>query len=165
MIISKIVSPVGARVYVDSELVAENVSFSGPSIAFAEAEVQAMGTVSLPIYALPEAMEASVTFAGLDSNVIRALSGKEVEVRWASQQVNPDGTQQTVGTKVFFSGVVKSLPQISVEVGTSGTSEVTWDVLAYSVYHDGVEKLKIDKLSGTLRIDGEDKVSDLNSLL
>lgn len=165
MIISKIVSPVGARVYVDGDLVAENASFSGPSIAFAEAEVQAMGAVSLPIYALPEAMEASITFAGLDSNVVKSLSGKEVEVRWASQQVNPDGRQATVGTKVFFSGVVKSLPQVSVEVGTAGSNEVTWDVLAYSVYHDGEEALKIDKLSGTFRIAGEDKVADLNSLL
>ena len=52
--------------YVDNVLSAEDVEFTLPAIEATTADVEAMGTMSFPIWARLEDMEASITKVGLD---------------------------------------------------------------------------------------------------
>lgn len=155
----------GVGIYVDDVLVAENVTFTPPAVAFAASEVNGFGTMSVPAYALPEALECAVGFVGLDSGFVAAVKGKTLEARWAATTIQSDGSQRAVGCKAFCDVFPKSLPSIAVSVGEAGDNEVTFDVLRYQLFADGEEVCLVDKKAGVTRLGGEDKTSSLASLL
>lgn len=158
----------GASVYIDDQLVAENVAVQLPAITFSEAEVQAgAGPISIPLYPLPAALEATVTFKGQSEGLTAAIAsaGKQVEIRWAGSRLQPDQSSAVVGFKAFLMGVPRSLPGESIEVGSVADNEVTWAVTRYQLVADGETVILIDKLAGKVELYGQDHSSALANLL
>ena len=62
---------VADTVYSDNVLVAKDTSFTLPGIEFLTADVQAMGTMTVPLIGLLENMELTVTKIGVDNGLSR----------------------------------------------------------------------------------------------
>lgn len=158
---------VGSSVYIDDRLVAENVTFTPPTVGFASSEVQALGTVSLPVYPLPEALEASVDFVGTDRGFMEALKPQmmELQFRWAAEFQGTDGSKRLAGHKLFLRGCPSSIPGPGVAMGEAGTNQVTFQCVYAALFIDGEEAYSIDKITGPVRIGGVDVTAELQSLL
>lgn len=155
----------GVGLYVDNELVAENVSFTPPAVSFASSEVNGYGAMTLPAYTLPEAMECSIDFAGLDDGLVASLVGRQIECRWASTSISPDGSQRNVGYKAFCKVFPKTVPSIAISVGEAGSNSVSFDCTRYELFVDGVSSVCIDKEAGVTRLGNVTLSEDLASLL
>lgn len=158
---------VADTVYCDGKLVARDVSFTLPAITFMTADVQAMGTLSFPIYGLIEDMEAAITKIGLDLGLAKLLRlGKKVlEFRWVQTRVKADGSTGPEGCKAFLTVAPKSLGEISPEIGSPTEIESTYAVMREQIYVDGKELLLVDRLARKLRVDGVDLAGSLESLI
>ena len=67
---------VADTVYSDNVLVAKDTSFTLPGIEFLTADVQAMGTMTVPLIGLLENMELSDTKIGVDNGLSRLNTSK-----------------------------------------------------------------------------------------
>ena len=158
---------VADTVYCDNVLAAKNVSISLPEVAFSTAEISAMGTVELPLVGLIEAMEASVTKIGTDLGLVRMLTPEKhsIEVRFVQNNIGANGASTPEGCKAFLTAVPKSIPGISIEVGSASESEVSLAVTRYQLYVRGEELLCIDKLNSICRINGKDYFAEIAQYL
>ena len=153
--------------YCDGDLVARDVSISLPEVAAMTADLQAMGTFTLPIWQLLDNMEASVTKIGVDLG-LRALIKPDMtplEFRWVQTVTDANGSTRNVGCKAFIRGIPNKIPGISLEVGSASESEVTITVTRYNLFVDGQEMFLIDRLAGKVRIAGKDYAEDMGSML
>lgn len=169
MRLERITGLLGTTVYLDGELIAENVSVSLPAVSFAEVDVQAgAGPITVPLQALPQNLEASVTFHGETAGFAKALNsaGKQLEIRWAVSQLQPDQSSDIVGYKAFLQGIPRTVPALSLSPGEAASeNEVTWTITRYQLVKDGENVLSIDKLAGKVEIDGTDQAAELQNLL
>lgn len=169
MRLDKLTGLLGVSVYLDNELIAEDVSCSLPAVSFAEVDVQAgAGPVTVPLTALPQNLEASVTFHGESEGFAKALSsaGKQLEIRWAVSQLAADQTMRAVGFKAFLTGIPRTFPGVSLAPGeASSENEVTWTVTRYQLVRDGETVILIDKLAGKVEVGGVDQAAELSKLL
>lgn len=158
---------VADTVYADNTLVAKDVAFTLPGLAFLTADVQAMGNMSVPLIGLLENMELAITKIGLDRGLSRMnrLKKQNFEFRWVQNVVKADGSTGTEGCKAFVRTMPGSVPETGVEVGSASELENTYNVTRMQVYVAGVEVLCVDRLSQILRIDGVDYMSSINNLL
>ena len=149
--------------YVDKTKAAEDVSFELPSLALQTADLQAMGTLSLPIAGLLDDMTMTITKIGVDKGYgsMNKLKKMAMEFRWVQDKVNASGDVTHVGCKAFLNVVPQEIPGISVEVGSGGT----YTVLRYQLYVDGAEVLLVDRLNQILKINGVDYMADIKKLL
>lgn len=154
-------------VYCDNVLVAKNVAVTLPEVTFATAEINAMGTTELPLVGLVEAMEASMTKIGADSQLIAMSTPQRhsYECRFVQNNISADGTATAEGCKAFITGIPKVVPGISLEVGSASENEITLAVTRYQLYVNGEELLCIDKLNSICRIRGKDYYSDIAAYL
>lgn len=158
---------VADTVYADSELVAKDVAFTLPGIAFLTADVQAMGNMTVPLVGLMENMELSITKVGIDKGLSRMnrLEKQNFEFRWVQNVVKSDGSTSVEGCKAFVRTMPGSVPEIGVEIGSAPEHENTYNVTRMQVYVNGVEIMCVDRLSQILRINGKDYMSKINNLL
>lgn len=158
---------VADTVYADRQLVGKDVSFTLPSVTMMTADVQAMGTMSMPIVGLLEDMELTVTKIGVDLGLSRLsrLEKQSLEFRWVQSVLNSDGSSKPDGCKAFVRGVPKALPEIAAEIGSPSENEMTFGVTRLQIFAGGKEFLLVDRLSQILRVDGKDYYGDINSLL
>lgn len=157
---------VGDTVYCENKLVARDVSVTLPEITPMSADVQAMGTLSLPIWQLLEHMEAAITKIGVDEGLTALIKPdmKPLEVRWVQTVTDANGTTRNVGCKAFLKGVPNKIPGVGLEVGSASEGEATIGLTRYVLFVDGKEMWHIDRLSGIVRIDGKD-YADIGSML
>lgn len=158
---------VADTVYSDGTLVAKDVSFTLPSIAFQTAEVQAMGSMTVPIVGLLENMELSINKVGIDTGLKRMnrLEKQSFEFRWVQNVTKSDGTQAVEGCKAFVRTMPGSLSEIGVEVGNASEQENIYNVTRMQIYVGGTEYLCVDRLSQILRVNGKDYYSKIKNLL
>lgn len=158
---------VADTVYADNVLVAQDVSFTLPGVVFATAEIQAMGTMSVPLIGLIENMELAITKVGIDKGFSRMLrlEKQNFEFRWVDNVVKSDGSTNVEGYKAFVRTMPASTPEIGVELGSAQESEVTYNVSRMQIYANGTEILCVDRLSQILRINGKDYMSKIRNLL
>lgn len=158
---------VADTVYSDNTLVAKDVSFTLPSIAFQSAAVQAMGSMDVPIVGLLENMELSINKVGMDTGLSRMsrLEKQNFEFRWVQNVTKSDGTQAVEGCKAFVRTMPGSLPEIGVEVGNALELEGTYNVTRMQIYIGGTEFLCVDRLSQILRVNGKDYYGKIGNLL
>ena len=160
--------PIAANTtYCENKLVAKDVEFSLPEITAMTADIEAMGTMSLPIWSRIEDLEYSITKIGVDMGLAALIEPKQktLEHRWVQSQITADGNTKTVGCKAFLRGIPKTLPSVAVKNGESLELEVPFTVTRYQLFFDGKEVLLIDKLTGDLRVNGKDYSSGIRSLL
>lgn len=153
--------------YCDNKLVAKDVEFSLPEISAVTADIEAMGTMSLPLWSRLEDLEYTITKIGVDMGLAALIEPKQktLEHRWAQTQIAPDGNTKTVGCKAFLRGIPTTIPAIEVTNGEALELEVTYTVTRYQLFFDGKEILLVDRLTGDLRINGKDYSSGVKNLL
>ena len=153
--------------YVDNTLVARDVAITLPEVTPQSTDVQAMGTLSLPIWQLIENMEAAITKIGLDMGLRSMLRPEPLalETRWVQTVTDAGGSTKEVGCKAFMRGIPNKIPSMSDTVGETSENEVTMTLTRYQLFVDGQEMFLIDRLTGIVRIAGKDYAGALNNLL
>ena len=153
--------------YIDNKLVARDTAVTLPEVTPTTADVAAMGTMSLPIWALLENMEASITKIGVDSGLRDAIKPdmKPIEFRWVQTVTDANGNTKNVGCKAFLKGIPTKIPGIGITIGEASENEVTFSVTRYGLFVDGAEMFLIDRLAGICRIGGKDYAGGISSML
>ena len=158
---------VADTVYCENKLVARDVSATLPEVAAMTADVQAMGTLTLPIWQLVEHMETAITKIGIDLGFASLIKPdmKTIELRWAHTVTDASGNTKNVGCKAFIKGIPNKIPGVGLEVGSAIEGEITLATTRYNLFVDGKEICLIDKLAGICRINGKDYAGDISSML
>lgn len=153
--------------YCDNKLVARDVSITLPEVAPMTADVQAMGTLTLPIWQLLEHMESAVTKIGIDLGFAAMIKPdmKTIEHRWVQTVTDANGNTKNVGCKAFIKGIPNKIPGIGLEIGSPIEGEILFATTRYILFVDGVEIFHIDKLAGICRIYGKDYAGSISSML
>lgn len=88
-------------VYIGGTLVAKDVTIALPAVTPVTADFKAMGTYTAPILGQIEAMEASITKIGIDLGLrnMMKLESKTIEIRWAQDVKQADGSTKTEGCR------------------------------------------------------------------
>ena len=130
-------------------------------------DVEAMGTMSVPLWARLDNMELSVTKVGLDKGLRKLLRPtlKPLEVRFPQEVIDANGNTKIVACKAFIKGMNTTIPGIGITPGETSSNELTFMVTRYQLFADGKEVLLIDRLASIVRIDGKDYTSGLRSML
>lgn len=154
-------------VYVGSELVAKDVAITLPEVAPMTADIEAMGTMSIPMWQRVEDMETTVTKIGIDLGFKAMIGGDKlpIEARFVQQTVSPDGTVKDVGCKAFISAIPKVIPGIELTPGEPLENELTFATTRYQLFADGVEMFLIDRIAGICRINGVDYTKKISKFL
>lgn len=159
---------VADTVYESGALVAKDTSFTLPSITQMTADLNAMGTMTVPIVGLLENLELSITKIGEDKGLgkMSKLDKRSFEFRWVQNVVKSDGTTGSEGCKAFVRTFPPTaLPGIGVEIGSASENELTYSANRLQIFVGGYEYLLVDRLSQILRVDGKDYMSEINKLL
>ena len=143
---------VADTVYDSGVLTAKDTSFTLPAISQMTADLNAMGTMTVPIVGLLENLELSITKIGEDKGL-----GKMSKL---DKHSSPEGCKAFVRT---FPPT--ALPGIGAEIGSASENELTYTANRVQIFVGGYEYLLVDRLSQILRIDGKDYMSDINKLL
>ena len=158
---------VASTVYSDGSLTSRNATVTLPEVTNLTAEVKAGGTIEVPVTGQVEAMEMTVTQNAADEGLgdLASPGSHSVEVRWVQDELSNDGGMRQVGYKAFVRGYSKTIPGVSVEVGSLSENEATLGVTRYQLFRDGAEILCIDQLNGIYRVNGVDYAASVWSLL
>lgn len=146
-------------IYVNDRLVATDLTVTLPEISFMTADIQAMGTMSIPLANAIEDMEMSITKIGVDKDMARltAPGKKSLEVRWVQDVIKSDGTVDAEGCKAFLTVSPVTLnPGASLEIGSPSENELTYKVFRYKLVVNGEVILLIDRLAHKLEVNGKD---------
>lgn len=158
---------VADTVYCDNKLVARDVAATLPEVTATTADVQAMGTLSLPVWQLVEHMETAITKIGVDLGFASLIQPdmKAIELRWVQTVTDANGNTKNVGCKAFIKGIPNKIPGVGLEIGATIEGEITLATTRYNLFVDGKEICLIDKLNGICRINGKDYAGDIGSML
>ena len=157
---------IGTTVYCNGKLVARDTTVTLPEVTPITADLQAMGTFSIPIWQLIENMESTINKIGADLG-LRAIikpDMKQLEFRWVQTITNANGVTKNVGCKAFIKGIPNKIPGIGVTVGEASENECTLATTRYNLFFDNQEILLIDRMAGIVRIGGKN-YADVNSML
>lgn len=157
---------VATTVYSNGKLVARDTAITLPEVVPLTADLAAMGTFSLPIWALLEHMETAITKIGADLGLRDIIKPdmKPLEFRWVQTITDANGTTKNVGCKAFIKGIPNKIPGIGITVGEASENECTIATTRFNLFVDGQEMFLIDRLAGVVRIAGKN-YADMNSLL
>ena len=158
---------VADTVYSDKQLVAKDTTFTLPGIEFLTADVNAMGTMTVPLVGLLENMELTIGKIGIDNGLSRMikLEKQNLEFRWVQTVIKADGSTGVEGCKAFVRTLPGSTPEIGVETGSATETESTYNVTRMQIYANGKEILLVDRLSQKLRVNGKDYYKNIDNLL
>ena len=136
-----------------------------PEVSPLTNDLKAGGTLSVPDMSQIDSMETTVSKMGVDANFGALAAAKKLEIRFAQQVVQQDGTQKTVGGKAYLRVMLKKLPGVQLETGAANENEYTYETSRYQLFVDGKEILLIDKLLGIVRIGGKNFTDSVLSVL
>lgn len=152
---------------VDKEKMAEDVSFELPAVTLQTADVNAMGTMSIPLVGLLDDMTMTITKIGTDKGFgkMSKLQKMAIEFRWVQDVVNTDGSASHKGCKAFLNVIPQELAGPSVEIASATENQNTYTVTRYQLFADGNEIYLIDRLNQILKVNGKDYMTDIKKLL
>ncbi len=133
-----------------------------PEITTQTADVQMMGTASLPLLGLLEDMEATITKTGIDkkSTTLSKPGVHDIEVRWVQDVVSSGGKTTQEGCKAFLKCIPKTLgPAADLEIGSTPEHDIPYTVLRYRLVVNGEEVLLVDRTAGKIKVNGKDIVN------
>ena len=153
-------------VYVNNKLAARDVAITLPEVTATAVDVQAMGTMSLPIWSMLDNMELAMTKIGIDMGLRDMITpdSQNYEARFVQTVTDANGNTKNVGCKAFIKGIANKIPGIAVTMGEASENETTITVTRYQLMVDGQEMFLIDRLAGICRIGGKD-YANVNNLL
>lgn len=148
-------------------LSAKDVTVTLPSITPLTIEVRAMGTLTLPVWALLENMEMTINKIGVDMGLARfaRMEIDDHEFRWVQNVIKADGRSTPEGCKAFVRAVPLSIPGTAVEIGVAPESDISFSATRYQLFAGGEELWCIDRLAGICRIYGKDYYKEIESFL
>lgn len=157
---------VADTVYADGKLIAKDVSLTLPAVTFMTADVNAMGTMTIPIPQMIEHMELTITKIGVDMGLSSAIKGNvPIEVRWVQNVLDANGNNNVVGCKAFLRCMSAGIPEMELTTGEPGENELGYGVTRYQMFQDGKEAWTIDRLAGICKIFGVDYMGNISSML
>jgi len=166
MTLDKMGAVLATKVLCDNVVVAEDVVITLPDVDFVTSEVKALGTLNVPT-PLTNPLEPAITSVGIDNGLFNmlGLGSKTYEFRFVKNVLTTSGDTEVQGYKAFIKGIPFNIPGGSVEPGASWSGDVKISATRYQLFVDGVEKILIDKLKNTCKINGTDYAKEMNSLL
>ncbi len=158
---------VANTVYTDNVLTAKDVEMTLPEVTPVMADIEAMGTMSLPIWQRLDNMELAITKIGVDNGFTSMITPKTLnfEARFIQSVTDANGNTTPKGCKAFIKCIPNKIPGIAMTVGEGSSNEITATVTRYQLYVDGQELFLIDRLAGIVKINGVDYTKEINSLL
>lgn len=153
--------------YCENVLVAKDVEITLPAVTPVMADVEAMGTMSLPIWQRVENMEMTVGKVGIDKGLAAMIKPgmKPLEFRFPQETVDANGNTKVVACKAFVKGMPTGIPEIGIVPGEAITNSTAFTVTRYQLFVDGKELFLVDRLANIVRINGKDYASDVQSML
>lgn len=151
-----------STVYDKNKLQLTDAKVTLPEITAQTADVQIMGTASLPLLGLLEDMEATISKTGIDkkSTTLTKPGVHDIEVRWVQDVVKSDGATKQEGCKAFLKCIPKTIgPAADIEVGSIPEHDIAYTVLRYRLVVNGEEILLVDRTAGKLKVNGKDVVN------
>ena len=108
--------------YVENQLAAKDVTITLPEVTPLTADLQAAGTLTMPVWQLLDNMTMTITKIGVDMGLRRMITPQptSMEARWVQTVTDANGTAKNVGCKAFVRGVPTSIPGISLTPGRPG---------------------------------------------
>lgn len=157
---------IGTSAYVDNQLVARDVAVTLPEITPTTADLQAMGTMSFPVWQILENIELAITKIGFDLGLRSMIkpTPMSLELRFVQTVTDANGNTKNVSCKAFMRGMANKIPGYSVTVGEASENECTFMLTKYRLVVDGVDYHNIDRTASKLVIAGVD-LSDFNNML
>lgn len=151
----------------DKEVVANDVSITLPEVTFLTAEIKAMGNMNIPLNALIDNMELSVTRVGVDKGISKMNTpGKHsIEARWVQDVVSASGKITKEGCKAFLTVLPTKIPGISIEVGSAPETEMVYTVTRYKLVCKGKTTLLIDRFAHKFEVNGKDYYKEYSKYL
>lgn len=138
-----------------------------PQISFPTNTSQSTGDLETPDQTRVNAMTATISVE--TSKMSNELSGEGMQsyvVKYAQEVIQPNSSEiRMVGFTAYLTGMVTSLPSPSVQVGQSGTSDISINVFKYRLIEGDKELWCVDKLAGIVRIAGKNSREELDNLL
>ena len=153
--------------YCDGVQVARDINITLPEVAAMTVDIQAMGTMSVPVWQLIENMVTTIGMIGFDNGLRNVIKPdmKPLEFRFVQPTIKTDGTTENVGCKAFIKGQPTKIPGFGVEVGSQSEGEIEIMTTRYTLFVGGKVMFLIDRLAGICRIDGVDYAGGLDSML
>ena len=136
-------------VYVENQLAARDVTLTLPEVTPLTADLQAAGTLTMPVWQLLDNMEMTITKIGVDMGLRRLITPQPIaiEARWVQTVTDANGATRNVGCKAFIRGVPTSIPGIAVTPGEASENECSITVWNYRLVVDGVDYINIGRFS------------------
>lgn len=153
-------------VYVDNQLAARDVTMTLPEVTPLTADLQAAGTLTMPVWQLLDNMELAITKIGVDLGLRRLITPQPIaiEARWVQTVTDANGATRNVGCKAFLRGVPNKIPGIALTPGEASENECTITIWNYRLVVDGVDYHNIGRFANKLVIAGVN-VSDYQNML
>ena len=153
--------------YDDGVLVAKDAEITLPEVTPVLAEIEANGTMSVPMWNRLENMEMAITKIGVDKGFSRMSRAETrmLEARFVQNVTDANGVTKPKGGKAFMKCIPSKIPAVGLAVGEGSANEMTYTVTRYQLFIDGEEVCLIDRLAGITRINGVDYAKATNSLL
>lgn len=163
-------SVIAHKLLVDNEIIDDNVSCELPSIEFGTSEVKGagiLGTVDMPSPTQINAMSFTINSRSVNKKTAAlAKTGKQnLELRFARDVTQSNGTVIPASTKIFITGVIKKYEPGKVEQGATMDGSLEFEVLRYRQVIDGEEVLLIDKFNYQYVVNGVDYMRAIRAIL
>ena len=154
--------------YVNKKLVATDTNINLPEVTFLTADINAMGTMSIPLLNAIDDMETTISKSGIDKHMttLTAPGKKQIEVRWVQDRIKSDATVEAEGCKAFMTVSPVTLhPGASLEIGSASENDLTFKVFRYRLVVNGEEILLVDRLAHKLKVNGKDYSKKYDKML
>ena len=161
----KTVATLASKILLNRNEIARDWPCALPGVTFQTIDMIAMGTQSIPIPFLLDAMEASVTSQGISADTGLLSEGGDFEVRFAQMAINRFGGKRIYGCKAFFTGTPMSIPGFETTIGEATEGEFTYSVLKYRLLVDSKEALNIDRVNNIIVLNGKDYSKEIEQYL
>ncbi len=155
-------------IYASKKLVATDTNVTLPEATFLTADINAMGTMSIPLMNALDDMEMTISKSGIDKNMtaLTAPGKKDIEVRWVQDRIKSDASVEAEGCKAFLKVAPVTLhPGASLEIGSASENDLTFKVFRYRLVVNGEEVLLIDRLAHVLKVNGRDYSKKYDKML
>lgn len=164
-------SPIVATYLYDGKRLYDNIEFT--DIAYTPKTVTittAGGDIDIPIPNLSDNLQFGVHPTAKDGDVTTLIKPgtHKHEFRWATLYVDPSTkAQKYVVNKVIAHAVYAGNDQDSIKPGDNIESNYSFNVLDYQYFvgKSRTPQIEIDKITGTLKIDGKDYTNDIFKLI
>ena len=127
-----------------------------------------LGEIDSPTIGQFENMEQEIQFNMLYSSamdMLSPLSTVNLTFRAAQQVYDKNGGYAFKGLRIVEMGRVKSFKPGKIEKGESMEASITVELTYMMIEVDGQQLLEVDKLNGVYKVNGEDMLAGVNSLV